>query len=316
MPSNSRPLVVLAGPTAVGKTALALALCEAFQGEVVSADSRQLYRGMDIATAKATPAERARVPHHLVDVLDPEAAFSLAEYQEAAYAAIDAIHARGRVPFLVGGTGLYVQAVVEGLQIPQVPPNPARRAGLMQETPEALYARLQALDPNAASRILPGNVRRVVRALEVIEATGRLMSELQQRRPPPYRILQIGLTLPRAELYRRVDARIDGMVAAGLVDEVQRLLARGYAADLPSMSGLGYGEIGLYVRGRVSLEEAVRLLKSNTRKFIRHQYNWFRLNDPRVHWFDLSAPDAEAAIKRRVGEFLEDPVRERFHSNG
>lgn len=310
---NSKPekrkLFVIVGPTAVGKSHIALGLAEELarlgrMGEIVSADSRQIYRGMDIGTAKPSREEQARVRHHLIDVVDPDQEFTLADYQRAAYAAIDDIFARDRQPLLVGGTGLYVRAVVEGLSIPRVPPNPTRRRELAQLPAPELYARLQTLDPVAARKILPNNIRRIIRALEVIEATGAPISQQQARHPPPYPIVQIGLTLPRPLLYARVDARIDEMIARGLVDEVRSLVARGYALDLPAMTGLGYREIGLYLRGEISLAEAIRRLKSNTRQFIRHQANWFRLTDPRIHWFDLSQQDYRA-IREFVLEQME-----------
>lgn len=263
-------------------------LAREWNGEIVSADSRQIYRGMDIATAKPTRVEQALVPHHLIDVVAPDEELTLAEYQARAYSAIRDIHARGKLPLLVGGTGLYVRAVVEGYNIPRVPPNPARRSELEQLPAPELYARLQALDPDIAKTLLPNNTRRMIRALEVIEATGAKMSAQQTRYPPPYAITQIGLGLPRPLLYARVDARIENMVERGLVDEVRGLVARGYSFDLPSMTGLGYREIGAHVRGEISLDEAVVLLKRNTRKFIRHQANWFRPTDARIHWFDLS----------------------------
>lgn len=281
-------LLVLVGPTAVGKSDLALALASELHGEIVSADSRQIYRGMDIATAKPTRAEQERVPHHLIDIVEPDRELTLAEYQALAYARIQDILARGGLPLLVGGTGLYVRAVVEGYNIPRVPPNPAHRAELNQLPAPELYSRLQSLDPDIAQTIQPNNTRRIIRALEVIAATGAKMSDQQTRRPPPFNIVQMGLTLPRPLLYARVDARIDQMIERGLVDEVRGLVARGYAFDLPSMTGLGYREIGAHVRGEISLAEAVIRLKRNTRKFIRHQSNWFRPTDPRIHWFDLS----------------------------
>jgi tRNA dimethylallyltransferase len=284
----NQKLFVLLGPTAVGKTEIALQLAQELDGEIVSADSRLMYRGMDIATAKPTRAEQARVPHHLIDVVAPDQELTLAEYQERAYAAIDDIFARGKLPLLVGGTGLYIRAVVEGYNIPRVPPNPARRAELEQLPAPELYARLQTLDAAAARTMLPNNTRRIIRALEVIEATGEPFSQQQTRHPPPFTVAQIGLSLPRPILYVRVDARIDNMMAQGLVDEVRGLVARGYAFTLPSMTGLGYREIGAHLRGKISLDEAVQLLKSNTRKFIRHQANWFRPTDSRIQWFDLS----------------------------
>jgi len=283
-------LIVVVGPTAAGKTALSLQLAEALDGEIVSADSRQIYRGMDIGTAKVTPAERARVPHHLLDVVDPDHTLTLAEYQRMAYDAINAIHARGQLPFLVGGSGQYVHAVIEGWGIPKVPPHPDLRAELeaqaQAEGAEALHARLAELDPVAAGRIDYRNVRRVIRALEVCLVSGRPITELQRKTPPPYHIYQLGVTRPRPELYARIDARVDRMIAQGLVAEVQRLVATGYGWDLPAMSGLGYRQIGQYLRGEINLAEAVALIKQQTRRFVQQQYNWFRLDDPAIHWVD------------------------------
>lgn len=292
-------LVVILGPTAVGKSDVALKLARELDGEIVSADSRQIYRGMDIATAKPTREEQALVPHHLIDVVEPDEELTLAEYQQRAYAAIDDIFARGKLPLLVGGTGLYVRAVVEGYNIPRVPPNMARRAELEQIPAPELYARLQSLDREIAETILPNNTRRMIRALEVIEATGEKMSEQQTRHPPPYLITQIGLSLPRPVLYARVDARIDRMIERGLVDEVRGLVEKKYSFELPSMTGLGYREIGAHVRGEISLKEAVTLLKSNTRKFIRHQGNWFRASDSKIKWFDMET-DRYGEIERVV----------------
>lgn len=300
----ARPLLALVGPTAVGKTALSLELAEALDGEIVSADSRQIYRHMDIGTAKPTPAERARVPHHLIDVVDPDQPLTLAEYQRLAYAAIADIHRRGRLPLLVGGTGLYVRAVLEGLRIPAAPPDAALRARLEEEAAAAgaaaLHARLAALDPAAAARIDPRNVRRVIRALEVCLSTGRPISEQQEAEPPPYRVLRLGLTRPRPELYARIDARVDAMIAAGLVDEVRELLARDYSPHLPALSGLGYRQIIRYLAGELSLEDAVQEIKRKTRRFVHQQQTWFRPDDPRIRWCDLSttSPAQIIAIAR------------------
>ncbi len=301
-----KPLIAIVGPTAVGKSALALKLAQEFRGEIVSADSRQLYRGMDIGTAKPTREERARVPHHGLDVVNPGDAFSLADYQARAYAAIDAIHARGNIPFLVGGSGLYVRAVLDGLTIPRVAPDAARRAELEAEDAAMLYARLQERDARAAEKIDARNKRRVIRALEVIETTGAAMSEQQKQLPPDYRILRIGLTLPRAELYVRINARVDAMLAAGLVDEVRALIAQGFDLATPAMSGLGYRQIALFVKGQIDLEEAVRLLKRDTRRFVHHQYSWFRLADARIVWFDVST-NPHAEICGCVEDFLQTP---------
>jgi tRNA dimethylallyltransferase len=287
----------------VGKSDLALQLAQEFHGEIVSADSRQVYRGMDIGTAKPTPDEQRLVPHHLIDLVNPDEPFTLADYQHRAYAVIDAIHARGNVPFLVGGSGLYVRAVLDGLTIPRVEPDPARRAELDREDAATLYARLKECDPLAAAKIDPRNKRRVIRAIEVCESTGKPISELQTQRAPNYRILRIGLTMPRAQLYERINTRVDAMIANGLVDEVRGLLARGYSPDLPAMSGLGYRQIVAYLNGSISLDEAVRLLKRDTRRFVHHQYTWFRLNDERIHWFDVSTDSIEK-IRETVRQFL------------
>lgn len=305
--ANGIKLLVIVGPTAVGKTALAIRLGQAFHGEVISADSRQVYRYMDIGTAKATPEERAAVPHHLIDIVDPDEELTLAHYQTLATAAIEDVWSRGKLPMLVGGTGLYVRAVTEGWTVPQVPPDQVLRARLLAEAeqlgPTALHARLAAVDPVAAGRIDPRNVRRVVRALEVYHRTGQPISALQSKVPPNYRLLQIGLTLPRQALYRRIDARVEHMMAQGLEDEVRSLVARGYGYNLPAMSGLGYQQIGQYLRGEITREEAVALIKRHTRRFVRQQYNWFRLSDTRIRWFDLSQT-TEREIRDVVRAFL------------
>jgi tRNA dimethylallyltransferase len=306
-PATRDPLLVIVGPTAVGKTALALRLAESLDGEIVSADSRLFYREMDIGTAKPTPDERARVPHHLIDIAEPDETVGLAEFQEQAYSAIAGAHARGRLPLLVGGTGQYVRSVVEGWCIPRVPPDPALRAELEaqaeQEGARQLHARLVKLDPAAAQRIDPRNVRRVIRALEVCLITGQPISEQQRKRPPPYRILQIGLTMERAALYARVDQRVEAMMAAGLEDEVRRLVEAGYGWDLPAMSGLGYVQFRPYFEGQMTLGEVVTEIKRATRRFIRHQYNWFRLNNPAIRWFDAAATEEE--VEEVVREWLE-----------
>ena len=302
---EARPLVVIVGPTAVGKTDLSLCLAEAVGGEIVSADSRQVFRSMDIGTAKAGPEEQARVRHHLLDVVDPGETLGLAEYQELAYAAIDDILARGRVPFLVGGTGQYVMAVVEGWQIPRVPPNESLRRDLYQEAEEggadALHARLQELDPVAAARIDYRNVRRVVRALEVCLLTGRPISEQQKKAPPPYNLVMIGLTMPRPVLYRRIDERVERMMASGLEDEVRQLVGAGYTFDRPAMTGLGYGQFRSYLAGEASREDVVSEIKRATRRFVRQQRNWFRQDDPRIHWLDATSDPCEEALRLLLG---------------
>jgi len=304
--TEKQPLIVIVGPTAVGKTALALHLAEALDGEIVSADSRLFYRGMDVGTAKPKPKpeERVRVPHHLIDIASPNETVGLAEFHEQATAAIADIHARDKLPLLVGGTGQYVRAVVQGWRVPRVPPDADLRAELEaqaeREGAESLHARLAQLDPTAAERIDPRNVRRVVRALEVCILTGQPISEQQKREPPPYRILQIGLTMAREALYARADERIEAMMAAGLEDEVRRLVEAGYGWELPAMSGLGYVQFKPYFEGEATLEDVVIEIKRATRRFIRHQYNWFRPSDPAIHWFDVtetSAAEIEAIVR-------------------
>jgi len=303
----SKPLIVIVGPTAVGKTQLALRLCEDLGGEVISADSRQIYKGMDIGTAKPTAEERQRVPHHLIDLIEPDEEFTLAQYQEMAYRAIDGILSRGRLPFLVGGTGLYVRAVLEGFAVPRVRPDPALRKRLQQEVEakgsEVLHGRLRELDPEAAAKIDPHNVRRVVRALEVCEATGQPISRLQRKEPPPYRILKIGLTMERKALYRHIDERVDRMMGRGLLEELKRLVEKGYSYDLAAMSGLGYKQLGLYLRGEVDLAEALRMIKSETHRFVRQQYKWFRLDDETINWIEVDG-DPYVEVRAVVGAFM------------
>ncbi|MCB9153505.1 MAG: tRNA (adenosine(37)-N6)-dimethylallyltransferase MiaA [Caldilineae bacterium] len=285
------PLIAVLGPTAVGKTAISLQLARQFDGEIISADSRQIYRGLDIGTDKIGLAERSDVAHHLIDVVAPDQILTLAEYQRLAFAAVDDIHRRGRTPILAGGTGLYVRSVLDGLGIPEVPPNLALReeldAYVAANGAEALHARLAALDPDAAARIDYRNVRRVVRALEVCLVTGQPISVLQRATPPPWRILRIGLTRPRAALFERIDRRVDEMMARGLLAEVESLLVAGFGPELPALTGLGYRQMIQYLHGELSLEEAVEEIKRQTRRFVRQQYIWFRLDDPRIRWFDL-----------------------------
>lgn len=287
-------LLAIVGPTAVGKTALAIRLAQCLHGEIVSADSRQIYRLMDIGTAKPTPAERAAAQHHLIDLIDPDEPFSLAQYQDLAFAAIGDITVRGCVPILAGGTGQYLAAVLEGWQMPRVAPQPELRARLEQEAAqsgaEALHARLQQVDPVAAAKILPGNLRRIIRALEVYESTGRPISEQQRMQAPPFRVLTLWLTLPTEALYRQIDERVDRMMATGLPDEVQSLITRGYDWELPALSSLGYRELRPLLEGSATLAEATQRLKYNTHAFARRQAAWFR-RLPNVTQLPADAPD-------------------------
>lgn len=295
------PVIVLLGPTAVGKTELSLGLCERFHGEVVGADSRQIYRGMDIGTAKPTAAELARVPHHLIDICEPDEPFSLADYQQRAYAIIDAIHARGHVPFVVGGTALYIRAIVEGLRIPEAPPNPQLRAELetflAEQGREALFQRLQALDPATAAVIDGQNPRRVLRALEIFLTTGQSKVALEGAAPPPYRFLQIGLDRPRALLYERIDRRVDEMMAQGLIAETERLLAAGYRPPLPAITSLGYREIIAYLEAGLPLPQAIEKIKTETHRYVRHQSTWFR-KMTNIEWFTWDAGETATTTAR------------------
>ena len=284
-------LLVIVGPTAVGKSAIAIELAELLDGEIISADSRYLYRGLDVGTAKPSLADRARVPHHLIDVTDPDQPWSLSEYRAAADELIKAINERRRLPLLVGGTGQYVRAVLEGWTIPPRAADPALRAELEafagREGAEALFRRLAEVDPPAAETIDRRNIRRVIRALEVTLTTGQPFSAQRRKNPPNYRSLIIGLTMPRSKLYARIDARVEAMLANGLVAETQALAARGYDWSLPALSAIGYKQIGMCLRGECDLAEAERLIKHETRRFVRQQANWFRADDPQIHWYDV-----------------------------
>ncbi len=299
------PLILIVGPTAVGKTELSLQLAERLNGEIVSADSRLFYRGMDIGTAKPTLEERARMPHHLIDVADPDEIWSLAVFQQKATEIITDIHARGKLPFLVGGTGQYVRAVTEGWTPPEVKSDPRLRRvleGLAEENGIYwLHAGLERIDPSAAEKIDARNVRRTIRALEVIFTTGRPFSQQRGQSESPYNLLTIGLKRPREELYQRVDERIEAMFAAGLLDEVRGLLAKGYSPELPPMSAIGYRECIRVINGQMSEEQAKVEMRRVTRIFVRRQGNWFKEDDPNIHWFE--------AGQENVIELVEELVR-------
>ncbi len=276
----SKPLIAILGPTAVGKTNLSLELASRLDGEIVSADSRLLYRGMDIGTDKPSLAARARVPHHLIDVADPQEAWSMARFRQAALQAIDGIQARGRLPFLVGGTGQYMAAVLEGWNPPPRSDSKAFRERMQdlarRQGIQALHARLAEVDPELADEIDPRNIRRVIRALEVHQLTGQPASRLRKRKPPPYEVLRILLELPRQELYARIDRRIEAMMAAGWLDEVRRLLARGASADSPAFSAIGYRQLAEHLRGERSLDDALAEIRKLSRQLVRRQSNWLR----------------------------------------
>jgi tRNA dimethylallyltransferase len=286
-------LLAIVGPTATGKSEVGVLLAESLDGEIVSADSMQVYRGMDVGTAKPTAEQRRRVAHHLIDIIAPDEPFSVADYQARAEATLAEIWQRGRQPILVGGSGLYVRAVLEEMDFAQVPPDPELRNRLVEEArskgTRALHEWLAQADPEAAARIHPNDQKRIIRALEVAEGSGpgdAGRKKVDRQGAARYNTRQFGLTLGRDELYQRIEARVDRMMAEGLVDEVRALLERGYSEDLVSMKGLGYAQIALHIRGKTSLEEAVRRLKRDTRRFAKRQLTWFRA-DPRIEWIDV-----------------------------
>ena len=301
-------LLVVLGATAVGKTAYSSDLAAALNGEVVSADSRYLYRGLDIGTAKPSMEEMARVPHHLIDVTTPDKPWSLAVYKREATRAIEEIHACGRLPLLVGGTGQYVRAVVEGWTIPPQPKNEELRADLQATSlqpggGEALHGQLAALDPDAAAGIDPRNLRRVIRALEVCLLTGQSFSAQRTKSLPSYDVFMLGLNMPRPQLYARIDKRIDAMLAAGWVDEVRGLVKRGYDWNLPAMSALGYRQIGACLRGEIDLLQATRSIQRASRRLVRKQATWFHAEDARIQWYDLGEA-ALPAMKKDIAAWL------------
>lgn len=303
------PLVIILGPTAIGKTDFAITLAQQLNGEIVGADSRQIYRWMDIGTAKPTTTQQAMIKHHLIDIVDPDENLSLAEYQEQAYNTIKTISESGKIPFLVGGTGQYLTALEEGWSIPKVPPNHPLRDQLEAEAEaigyEAFHAKLQAIDPIAAQTIHPNNVRRVIRALEVYYETGIPITVLQEKKPPPYRIRVLGLKMERVALYERADRRVDMMIEQGFVEEVQDLLEKGYAAQLPAMSALGYRYIARYCQGQISLDEAITLTKNSTHDFIRRQEIWFRGHDNGSLWHNVAELDIDQ-IQRDLSKWIEE----------
>ncbi|OGN72444.1 MAG: tRNA (adenosine(37)-N6)-dimethylallyltransferase MiaA [Chloroflexi bacterium GWB2_49_20] len=286
------PLIVIVGPTCVGKTEVSIYLAEKLNGEIISADSRTFYRGMDIGTAKPTQEEQMRVPHHLVDVTNPDQTWNLAVFQQNTQAIIREIHLRKHIPFLVGGTGQYIRAVTNNWSPPTIIPNLKLRGQLEilanERSKEYLHQALFLLDPEAAKMIDPRNVRRTIRALEVIFSSGILFSSQRKKGLSPFRLITIGLTRPRIELYDRIDQRIYGMFANGLVNEVKELLNSGFSPYLQSMSAIGYRECANVVSGYITEEQAIEEIKRKTRIFVRRQFNWFKSTDPEIRWFNIS----------------------------
>jgi len=312
-----KPLVVLVGPTAVGKSHIAIPLAQALRTEILTADSRQVYRGMDIGMDKPPVEARGGVPHWLIDVVEPDQPFNVGEYRRLALAEITRLHQEGRVPLLVGGTGLYVRTVVRGLW-DGPPADWAYRHRLVNlarlEGAEALYRQLAQVDPDLAARLHPRDEVKIIRGLETYHVTGRRLSELHREHAfaeKPFSTLLIGLTRDRQELYQRIDARVDEQLAHGLVEETRRLLAQGYDCRLGSMKGLGYRQIAGYLAGDSSYEEAVRLLKRDTRHFAKRQFTWFR-KEPEIVWVQIQKSESTETVVSRllamVQHFLENPA--------
>ena len=306
-------LIAVLGPTGVGKTEVAIRLASRLDGEIISADSRLLYRGMDIGTAKPTPDQLSSIAHHLIDVAEPDDSWSLGVFRAAALETITAVQARGRLPLLVGGTGQYVWAILEGWS----PPPGAKDEGLRRELESfsathghaALHSRLAEIDPVSAARIDSRNVRRVVRALEIHRLTNQPPSRLRQRSETPFRSLKVVLSLPRGELYAQIDNRLERMVEQGLVDEVGGLLARGISPDLPAMSAIGYRQIVAHLQGRMTLDEALAEIRRASRRLVRHQANWFKEDDPENHVFE-ARPGVEEGIVELIQRWLEEEITE------
>ena len=285
------PLVVIVGATGVGKTDLALESAEELNAEIISADSRLFYRGMDIGTAKPSLEEQRRVRHHLIDIANPDEIISLGMYQELVVRCIQDINQRGKLAMMVGGTGQYIRAITEGWTVPEVVPDPGLRKQIEAEMAEkglgSLTQRLEKLDPEYYAIVDRNNHRRIIRALEVILTTGKRMSTQRGKTECPYDVIMIGLTRERNELYARIDQRIDQMIQYGFVDEVRKLLSCGYDPGLPSMSAIGYGEIVCYLQGKYTLDEAITLIKKRTRILVRRQNNWFKPSDENIHWIKM-----------------------------
>lgn len=315
MQEKREKIVIIAGPTAVGKTKFAIDLAKQFGGEIVSADSMQIYRWMDIGSAKPTAEEQAQVRHHLIDQIDPREPFSVAEYQSLAKACIADILQREKLPLISGGTGLYLNALMYEMNFSVMPKQSAFREKLEQEAQaqgnEAVYAKLQAADPQAAARIHPNNLKKVIRALEVYETSGEGIRDFEDAfvKTKDYDWILLGLQRDREELYQRIDRRVDMLLDLGLEQEIQDLLAKGLAEAHISMKGIGYKEIIDYFHGKYDRAEAIRLIKRNTRHYAKRQMTWLRRYEE-IKWFDLSSFSDDDAALHSMAEYCTLKLKE------
>ncbi len=298
---NNKPLTtigILCGPTACGKTAASIGVAQRLQGEIISADSIQIYRGMDIGSAKPTMEERMGIAHHMLDIVEVnDPSFSVSVFKQKAFQYIEEIHSRGHFPLVVGGTGLYINALSYPLDFTAVPGDPAVRQQLQEKEaqyPGSSYQRLQQVDPISAARLHPNDLKRIIRALEVYVISGRTLTSYgndfanAKDKPMPYQCIMVGLTMAREKLYARIEQRVDQMMQAGLLEETRRFYEAGYDPKLPALQGLGYKQLYRYFQGEISLEQAISDIKQETRHFAKRQWTWFR-RDQRIHWIDVDA---------------------------
>ncbi|OPZ75593.1 MAG: tRNA dimethylallyltransferase [Firmicutes bacterium ADurb.Bin456] len=304
------PLVVITGPTATGKSEIGVMVAEKLGGEIISADSALVYRGMDIGTAKPTPSGMRGITHHMIDIVEPDQEYSAALFQKQARTVIAGVLGRCKLPILVGGTGLYIRAVIDPYDFSSTGGDPLFRNRLLKEAdqddPGALHRKLEAVDPIAAAKLHPRDLRRIIRALEVYHLTGKNISSYQKRdenHEPLYRLFMFGLTMAREHLYSRIEERVDSMITAGLVDEVRRLLKKGFSPELSSLRSLGYKEIVSYLSGAETLEQAIETLKRNTRRFAKRQLTWFR-RDQRIRWLNLDDLGHPSKAAQEITTFL------------
>lgn len=304
-----KPVIVIAGPTAVGKTKLSLQVAEKLEGEIVSADSMQIYRYMNIGTAKPEPAEMRRIKHYMIDIVDPWQEFSVAIYQRMAKECIEEIQSRGKIPLVVGGTGLYINSLVYDLDFANTMSDKKYRAHLIKLVGEKgkpyLYNMLKKIDPETAERLHKNDVKRVIRALEVYHCSGKPMSKTRNslKKASPYDLIIFGLRRERKELYKRVERRVDGMIEAGLIDEVKGLVDMGCNRRMVSMQGLGYKEIISFLEGECTLPEAVDILKRNTKRFAKRQFTWFGRDD-RIIWRDIDKIGNKGSMLNTIVECI------------